>query len=192
MLARISVNQQTLQSSKRRHAYGSGYTKPKFVSQGGQLQKKDFAGYWTFTLKSKHPTVGGGGVSNIAFLADGEKPKFKGLASGNANAVEVTCQYWVSIVKHKVEIPANDYTNKVAEVLPKDDEPDVPGPRFQIQVGKNLTTPKTIDLTSTQIQYSQNVRLDFGNLAWPHVSVATLAPDLPILIPSDHAALAGL
>jgi hypothetical protein len=127
--------------------------------------KKDFAGYWTFTLKSKHPTVGGGGVSNIAFLADGEKPKFKGLASGNANTVEVTCQYWVSIVKHKVEIPADDYTNKVTEVLPKDDKLDVPSPRFQIQVGKNLTTPKTIDLTSTQIQYSQNVRLDFGNLA---------------------------
>jgi hypothetical protein len=155
--------------------------------------KKDFAGYWTFTLKSKHPTVGGGGVSNIAFLADGVKPKFKGLATGNANAVDVTCQYWVSIVKHKVEIPADDYTNKDDIIfLPKDDQPDVPGPRFQIQVGKKLTTPKTIDLTSTQIQYSQNVRLDFGNLAWPHVSVATLAPALPILIPSNHPALAGL
>jgi hypothetical protein len=154
---------------------------------------KDFAGCWTFTLKSNHPTIRGGGVSNIAFLADGVKPKFKGLASGNANAVEVTCQYWVSIVKHKVEIPADDYTNKDAMgLLPKDDKPDVPGPRFQIQVGKKLTTPKTVDLTSTQIQYSQNVRLDFGNLAWPHVSVATLAPALPILIRSDHVALAGL
>ncbi|EXJ58861.1 hypothetical protein A1O7_06291 [Cladophialophora yegresii CBS 114405] len=157
--------------------------------------KKQFVGHWTFTLKSRHPNLGGGGVSNIAFLADGDKTKgfFKDAVKGNANATDVTCQYWVSIVKHKVEIPADDYTNKDAtDLLPTDNQVDVPGPRFHIQVGKKLTSKKTIDLTSTQIQYSQNVRLDFGILAWPHVSVATLAPDLPIFIPSTHPAVAAL
>jgi hypothetical protein len=160
--------------------------------------KKPIVGHWTFTVKTKHPNLGGGGVSNIAFLADGDKTKvfpdsLKGNAvKGNANATDVTCQYWVSIVKHKVDIPAGDYTTKDAKVLPNDDLDDVPGPRFQIQVGKNLTEKKTIELTSTQIQYSQNVRLDFGILAWPHVSVATLAPELPIFIPSNDSALAGL
>jgi len=155
--------------------------------------KKQFVGHWTFTVKTKHPNLGGGGVSNIAFLADGDKTKvFSDSVKGNANATDVTCQYWVSIVKHKVDIPAGDYTTKDAKVLPNDDLDDVPGPRFQIQVGKNLTEKKTIELTSTQIQYSQNVRLDFGRLAWPHVSVATLAPELPIFIPSNDSALAGL
>jgi hypothetical protein len=158
-----------------------------------QIVGQQIVGHWTFTVKTKHPNLGGGGVSNIAFLADGDKTKvFSDSVKGNANATDVTCQYWVSIVKHKVDIPAGDYTNKDAKVLPNDDLDDVPGPRFQIQVGKNLTEKKTIELTSTQIQYSQNVRLDFGILAWPHVSVATLAPELPIFIPSNHSALAGL
>jgi len=30
-----------------------------------------------------------------------------------------------------------------------------------------------------QIQYAQNVTLDFGPLSWPHVSVATLIPGGP-------------
>jgi hypothetical protein len=156
--------------------------------------KKQFVGHWTFTVKTRHPHLGGGGVSNIAFLADGDKKKvFPDAVNGNANATDVTCQYWVSIVKHKVEIPPGDYTNQDAkDVLPNDNLPDVPGPRFHIQVGKKLSDKKTIELTSTQIQYSQNVRLDFGILAWPHVSVATLAPELPIFIPSTHPAIAAL
>jgi hypothetical protein len=152
--------------------------------------KKQFVGHWTFTVRIKHPNLGGGGVSNIAFLADGDKTKaFSKSVKGNANATDVTCQYWV---KHKVDIPADDYTNKDAKVLPNDDLDDVPGPRFQIPVGKKLTGKKTVELTSTKIQYSQNVRLDFCILAWPHVSVATLAPELPIFIPLNHSALAGL
>jgi hypothetical protein len=155
---------------------------------------KDFVGHWTFTVRSKHPKIGGGGVSNIAFLVDGAKPTFKDSVSGNAAATEVICQYWVSVVRHQVDIPAGDYTDPsaVVKATPNDDMDDVPGPRFWIQVGRKLTEKKTIELTSTQIQYSQNVRLDFGTLSWPHISVATLAPALPIYIRSDHSALESL
>jgi hypothetical protein len=150
-------------------------------------RSKQFVGHWTFTVRTKHPNLGGGGVSNIGFLADGDKTKvFSASVKGNANATDVTCQYWVSIVKHKVDILPDDYTSKNAFVLPNDNLDDVPGPRFEIQVGKKLTVKKTVELTSTQIQYSQNVRLDFGVLAWPHISVATLAPELPIFIPSSQ------
>ena len=38
----------------------------------------------------------------------------------------------------------------------------------------------TIDVSYTQIQYTQTVLLNFNNLTWPHVSVATLVPNEPV------------
>ena len=45
-----------------------------------------------------------------------------------------------------------------------------------------ITAPRTIKVTSTQIQYSQEVFLNFNGLTWPHVSVNTLVPadDIPV------------
>ena len=42
-----------------------------------------------------------------------------------------------------------------------------------------ITTPRSIIVKSTQIQYSQQVFLNFNTLTWPHVSVATLVPRSP-------------
>jgi hypothetical protein len=36
---------------------------------------------------------------------------------------------------------------------------------------------------STQIQYSQQVFLNFNGLTWPHISVATLVPSDAIPVP---------
>ncbi|ETI22169.1 hypothetical protein G647_06242 [Cladophialophora carrionii CBS 160.54] len=170
----------------------TGVNNPNWFLQTSNTKKK-FLGDWAFTVKTGHLTLGDGGVSNTAFLADGNKMTvFPDAVKRNANATDVTCQYWVSIVKHKVEIQPGDYTHKDAtDLLPTDNLVDVPGPRFHIQAGKQLSA-KTIDLFWTQIQYSQNVRLDFGKLARPHVSVATLAPELPILVPSTHPACVAL
>ena len=38
----------------------------------------------------------------------------------------------------------------------------------------------TIDVSYTQIQYTQTVLLNFNHLTWPHVSVATLVPNKPV------------
>ena len=38
----------------------------------------------------------------------------------------------------------------------------------------------TIDVSYTQIQYTQTVLLNFNHLTWPHVSVATLVPNEPV------------
>jgi len=43
-----------------------------------------------------------------------------------------------------------------------------------------ITTPRAITVTSTQIQYSQTEVLSFNGLLWPHVSVATLVPADPL------------
>jgi len=42
----------------------------------------------------------------------------------------------------------------------------------------------TIALSTTQIQYSQEVVLNFNGLSWPHVSVATLVPADPVSVPA--------
>jgi hypothetical protein len=42
---------------------------------------------------------------------------------------------------------------------------------------------RRITVKSTQIQYSQQVFLNFNTLTWPHVSVATLVASEPIPVP---------
>ena len=46
-----------------------------------------------------------------------------------------------------------------------------------------ITEPRHITVSTTQIQYSQLVLLVFAGLVWPHASVATLVPNDPIPIP---------
>jgi len=54
--------------------------------------------------------------------------------------------------------------------------PFVPGKGFKGGIVK---------VSTTQIQYSQKVMLDFAALSWPHVSVASLVPAAPIPIPES-------
>jgi hypothetical protein len=55
-------------------------------------------------------------------------------------------------------------------------------PRFSVTPPQEITVLITITITSTQIQYSQTVLLDFGGLSWPHVSVATLIPEKAVVV----------
>ena len=48
-----------------------------------------------------------------------------------------------------------------------------------------ITAPRTITVRTAQIQYSQQVFLNFNTLTWPHVSVARLVPGTPIPVPSS-------
>ena len=48
-----------------------------------------------------------------------------------------------------------------------------------------VTKRYAITVESTQIQYSQMVLLNFNGITWPHVSVATLVPASPILLPES-------
>ena len=48
-----------------------------------------------------------------------------------------------------------------------------------------VAAPRTIKVTAPQIQYSQQVFLNFNGLTWPHVAVATLVPASPVPVPAS-------
>ncbi|CAH0024588.1 unnamed protein product [Clonostachys rhizophaga] len=133
----------------------------------------------------------GGGTTNIGFNIGADA----GLAqakpennSGNANAVDVTAQYWVSKIHTKVELdPSMRHGGTVS--------PAAQGPRDAVPefyIDENVRIPpseKTITVAYYQIQYSQMVVLDFNGLKWPHVTVATLAPIAHLKKPTLSSAI---
>ncbi|KAL3605191.1 hypothetical protein FPOAC2_00133 [Fusarium poae] len=124
------------------------------------------------------PNAFGGGTSNIGFNvgADGgQRTASNKDKSGNANAVDVTVQYWVSQVRAEIKLdPSMQVGQKVspAALHPRDTVPE-----FYLDEGVTIPScPTTVTVVYPQIQYSQLVFLDFNGLKWPHVTVATLAP----------------
>ena len=120
----------------------------------------------------------GGGTDNIAFLLGNPA----GTAA-NANAVQMTATFWIETVEHTITIPifkAGDLPLRI-EAQPAKAGP--PTPVFHVEPPRDITAPITITVTSTQIQYSQVVFLNFAGLTWPHVSVATLVPAEPVPVP---------
>lgn len=116
----------------------------------------------------------GGGTDNIAFLV--------GNGSGpNANAVEMTAIFWIETVSADLVIPPWTSYDPPLTLYP-----EVPAgrtaPTFIVTPTHDVTVPETISVTYTQIQYTQNVSLNFRGLTWPHISVATLVPAHPIVI----------
>jgi hypothetical protein len=121
----------------------------------------------------------GGGTSNIAFLL--------GNAAGNpanANAIQIDAIFWIETVEHQLHI---DFPNGSAPttVQPRGAPFGLPVPTYLLDPPVQVTGPKVIKVTSTQIQYSQKVILNFNGLSWPHVSVATLVPSDPLSIPDS-------
>ncbi|TVY68040.1 hypothetical protein Focb16_v002161 [Fusarium oxysporum f. sp. cubense] len=125
------------------------------------------------------PGAFGGGTSNIGFNIGSDERKKTGASrekkSGNANAVDVTAQYWVSKIRAEVEL---DPSMRVGQkVSPASQGPRDAVPEFYIDNEVEIPPcKKTVTVAYTQIQYSQMVMLDFNGIKWPHVTVATLAP----------------
>jgi hypothetical protein len=175
--------------------------------------KKRIIDHVTFTVATK-PTLAlwGGGTDNIAQLAEPEiaqpgtantathNAETSGTSKANANAVKVTCQYWISTVQDTIRMPAFEKAtlpriNPDPALHDKDDNivwpvaspPATAGvrkPSFKIMLNGNQRA-QDVTVAYTQIQYSQNVSLDFGPLRWPHISVATLVPADPVIISSE-------
>lgn len=123
----------------------------------------------------------GGGTDNIAFLqGDGA------LQKPNAQTFQMEAIFWIETVQHSLKIPV--FIPGQAPLTLQSPEVAGPGLRPQIFI---VTPPhaipvaKTITFTTTQIQYSQLVILNFNGLAWPHVSVATLVPAGQGTVPSS-------
>ncbi|RDW66641.1 hypothetical protein BP5796_09390 [Coleophoma crateriformis] len=127
---------------------------------------------------STTPTVPelGGGTANIAFL--------QGNSLGpNASAVQMTATFWIETVQHKIVVPMFKPGQPALKIKPAEPHPGAQVPVFSVNPPHEITEPKTITVTSTQIQYSQVVFLNFANLTWPHVSVATLVPTSEQTVP---------
>jgi len=142
----------------------------------------------------------GGGADNIAFLlADPSAltiahEQQEGLISApppgpgpNAQALSMQATFWIETVESKIVVPPLSAGETVI-IAAEPPLPGLPAPRFQVKPPINITQPRTITVSSTQIQYSQAVFLVFGrvgSLTWPHVSVNTLVPFDPIVVPAS-------
>jgi hypothetical protein len=123
-------------------------------------------------IDTQSAAVPGGGTDNIGFLVG------DAAAGPNANAVQMSAIFWVETVQVDVTVgplKAGE-TQKVSPTVPA----GAPAPTFAVSSASALANERTVTVTYPQIQYTQNVSLNFATLTWPHVSVATLVPAKPI------------
>jgi hypothetical protein len=120
----------------------------------------------------------GGGTSNIAFLLGDPA-----ASRPNAQDVKMTATFWIEIVEQVIPIPIFRPGHPPMTVPAEATAPGQPVPRFLVNPPVEIPTPRTITVRTPQIQYSQQVFLNFNNLTWPHISVATLVPSDPIPLP---------
>lgn len=122
----------------------------------------------------------GGGTDNIAFL--------QGNGSSNgptADAAQMQATFWINTVSYQLQVPKHTAGSGDLELHPTPANNSTLVPTFRLNSSVSVTEPKTITVTSTEIQYSQLVLLNFAGLSWPHASVATLVPEAAHSIPAS-------
>jgi hypothetical protein len=115
----------------------------------------------------------GGGTDNIAFLLGD-----KNATTPNADAVQLSAIFWVETVTEQITVPA--YTAHHPVIVQGSTSAGNPVVSFSVTSQRPTAEDTRIDVSYTQIQYTQTVLLDFNGLTWPHVSVATLVPKDPV------------
>jgi hypothetical protein len=96
--------------------------------------------------------------------------------------------FWIETVIYHIKVPPLNAGDAPLVLCPVQTDPPVPlVPRFLVSIpfveGKKFAGG-TITMSTTQIQYSQEVILNFSGFSWPHVSVASLVPADPIPVPA--------
>ncbi len=126
----------------------------------------------------------GGGTDNIAFLLGNPGALVNPNPPGqNAQSVLMNATFWVEEVEHTIIVPPFTPGHPPLTLSPEPPAPGHPVPSFLVRPPIELPLPRPITFTTPQIQYSQLVELNFEGLTWPHVSVATLVPSGPIVVP---------
>jgi hypothetical protein len=121
----------------------------------------------------------GGGTDNIAFLLGDSA-----AANPNANAFSMNATFWIETVEHTIVVPPFKPGQPPLTLKPEAaNAGSGPVPTFIVEPTVEVKAPRAIAFQTTQIQYSQLVMLNFKGLSWPHVSVATLVPAAPIVVP---------
>lgn len=135
------------------------------------------------------PPLFGGGTANMAFLlGNASALSDPQLPVQNAQAVQMQAVFWIETVEYTIQITASDIGDPVGgpiTIQPVVVPGGAPVPDFLVTVPASVTAPRTIKATATQIQYAQQVFLDFNGLTWPHVTVATLVPAAPVPVPAS-------
>jgi hypothetical protein len=125
-----------------------------------------------------------GGTDDIAFL-DGNH----NVTEPNANIPQMASFFWIETVQHTITVPVWA-PGQPPLTIPA--QPDGGPPvAFYVQPSTAITQPRQVKATSTQIQFSQKVILNFNGILWPHVSVGTLVPAFAIPIPPSMLSGAG-
>ena len=133
----------------------------------------------TFTVSTvpASPEIGGG-IADIAFLV--------GNSNGpNANAAQMAAQFWLNTVQYKLLVPVWKVGSPPLTLKPAAPHPGALVETFTVTPPHAITAPTNITVTTTQIQYSQMVFLNFAGLTWPHVSVATLVKQGNLTVPAS-------
>jgi len=120
----------------------------------------------------------GGGTDNIAFLLGNPA-----VTAPNAQSAKINATFWIETVQHKIVVPVFKPGQPPLTIKAPSSAAGHPVPTFIVNPPVPITVPRTITVTSTQIQYSQEVFLNFNGLTWPHVSVATLVPSGALPVP---------
>ena len=115
----------------------------------------------------------GGGTDNIAFLLGD-----KNASTPNADAIQLSAIFWIETVKEQITVPA--YTAQKPVIVRGSTSAGNPVVTFSVTSKTPTDKATTIEVSYTQIQYTQTVLLNFNGLTWPHVSVATLVPNKPV------------
>ncbi|GFF43224.1 hypothetical protein IFM58399_06872 [Aspergillus lentulus] len=122
----------------------------------------------------------GGGTANIAFLLGNP-----GATAPNANVPQMQATFWIETVGYSLTVPVFKPGQEPMEISAPESLSGQPRPVFLVSPPYEITSPKTINVTSTQIQYSQVVFMNFDGITWPHVSVSTLIPSTPVPVPDS-------
>lgn len=123
-----------------------------------------------------------GGTAEIAFLTgDNQTPPQK----PNAHAFKMTAIFWIETVLETIVVPICQANGLPITIQAAPRAGSELRPVFTVTPTKDILAPKKIVVPFTQIQYSQTVFLNFNTLTWPHVSVATLIPADPIVVPTS-------
>jgi hypothetical protein len=122
----------------------------------------------------------GGGTDNIAFLMGNPA-----ATAQNADAVQMHAIFWIETVEFTITVPIFQPGQPALVIPAETGAAGQPVPEFLVNPPVAITAPRQIKVSATQIQYSQQVLLNFNGLTWPHVSVATLVPASPLPVPAS-------
>jgi hypothetical protein len=122
----------------------------------------------------------GGGTDNIAFLLGNSA-----ASAPNADAVKMQAVFWIETVEFTIEVPVFEPGQPPLIIPAETGAAGQPVPEFLVNPPIRIAAPRPITVRAPQIQYSQQVVLNFNGLSWPHVSVATLVPASPLAVPAS-------